>query len=195
LESIQYIGEIQWPGILGQLAVLICFVTALAGSFAFYKASQHPSGRWQVLSKAYFGVHSLALFGIIGTLLAVMMMHRYEYEYAWNHVSDALPMRYIFSAFWEGQEGSFLLWMFWHMVLGGVLLYRKDKHVHIVMAVLLAVQCVIASMLLGIHFGVDARLGRNPFLLLRDTMDAPLFSNPRNLDVLEGNGLNPLLQN
>ena len=33
-------------------------------------------------------------------------------------------MRFIFSAFWGGQEGGFLLWMFWHNVLGLVLCGR-----------------------------------------------------------------------
>ena len=195
MESIQYIGELTWPGILGRLTVVICFVTAVAGSIAFFKASIRDNERWNRLSRIYFGVHSASVIGIIGLLLFVMIAHRYEYEYAWSHVSNALPMKYIFSAFWEGQEGSFLLWMFWHMILGGVLLFRNDKWVNPVLGVLLAVQCVIASMLLGVYIDEVSRIGSNPFLLLRDTMDAPLFTNPRYVSLIEGNGLNPLLQN
>ncbi len=195
MESIQYINELLWPGIVGRLAIIICFVTALGGCLAFFKASRRDNARWNRISRVYFGIHSASLLGIIGLLLFVMITHRYEYQYAWNHVSDALPMRYIFSAFWEGQEGSFLLWLFWHMMLGGVLLFRNDKWVNVVMAILLAVQCIVVSMLLGIYFTDVAKIGSNPFLLLRETMDAPLFNNPRYTELIEGNGLNPLLQN
>ncbi|HLF62823.1 MAG TPA: cytochrome c biogenesis protein CcsA, partial [Saprospiraceae bacterium] len=195
LDSIQYINELQWPGILGRLAVVVCFVAALAGSIAFFKASQRDNTHWNRISRVYFGIHCASLLGIVGLLLFVMITHRYEYQYAWNHVSDALPMRYIFSAFWEGQEGSFLLWLFWHAMLGTVLLFRNDRWVNLVMAILLAVQCIIVSMLLGIYLTDVAKIGSNPFLLLRDTMDAPLFTNPRYTELIEGNGLNPLLQN
>ncbi len=195
MDSIKYIGELLWPGILGHLAIVVCFVTAIGGSVAFYKAYRHNNHRWITLSRIYFGVHAAALVTIVGTLLTIMILHRYEYQYAWSHVSDSLPMRYIFSAFWEGQEGSFLLWMFWHMVLGTLLLFRNDKWVNLVMTILLAVQCVIVSMLLGIYVTGSVKIGSNPFLLLRDTMDAPIFQNPQYVSMLQGNGLNPLLQN
>jgi len=54
-----------------------------------------------------------------------MSQFYYEYQYVQAHVSDDLPMRYILSAFWEGQEGSFMLWMMWHAVLG-TFIWKKD---------------------------------------------------------------------
>lgn len=195
MDTIQYTGELLWPGILGKLMVVVSFIAALAGSYAFFQAGKQQTSGWHRFSRVYFGVHGVSVLAIIGLLLFVMITHRYEYQYAWSHVSDSLPMRYIFSAFWEGQEGSFLLWMFWHVVLGAVLLYRNDSWTNHVMSVLLGVQAVIASMLLGIYLSETTKIGINPFLLLRDTMDAPLFQNPDYLELIEGNGLNPLLQN
>ena len=122
----------------------------------------------------------------------------YEYSYAYEHVSDELPMRYIFSAFWEGQEGSFLLWMFWHAILGMFILRNKYSLEPQVMATLLMVQTFLASMLLGVYVGAGeeaVKIGSNPFLLLRQTLDAPVFSNPDYVSMIEGTGLNPLLQN
>ena len=43
----------------------------------------------------------------------MILNHHYEYHYAWSHSSNDLPVYYIISSFWEGQEGSFLLWQFW----------------------------------------------------------------------------------
>lgn len=127
-----------------------------------------------------------------------MVQQRFEYQYVWAHVSEDLPFKYIFSAFWEGQEGSFLLWMFWHIVLGMVLMFKAGEWEASTLAIVSAVQAVLASMILGIHlgWGEDAlKLGSNPLLLLRETMDAPIFNNANYLKLIKGNGLNPLLQN
>ncbi|MCB0638021.1 MAG: cytochrome c biogenesis protein CcsA, partial [Lewinella sp.] len=60
------------------------------------------------------------------------------------------------------------------------------------------VQIVLLTMILGLYvgFGDDpVRIGSNPLLLLRDTMDAPIFSSADYVSQLQGTGLNPLLQN
>ncbi|MEL7220746.1 MAG: cytochrome c biogenesis protein CcsA, partial [Bacteroidota bacterium] len=67
-----------------------------------------------------------------------------------------------------------------------------------VLSIVASVQVVISSMLLGVYigFGDEAfRMGSNPLLLLRDTMDAPIFANADYVSLLTGTGLNPLLQN
>ncbi len=122
----------------------------------------------------------------------------YEYNYVHGHVSDDLPMRYIFSAFWEGQEGSFMLWMFWHVILGFVFLRKTDRWSASVVLGLALIQAFLASMLLGIHipfFGEEYKIGSNPTVLLRDMIDAPIFRSADYLSLIEGTGLNPLLQN
>ena len=51
----------------------------------------------------------------------------YEYQYAWANISDDLPQEYVFSAFWKEQQGSFLLWSFWHIVLAVVIMLRGGR--------------------------------------------------------------------
>jgi cytochrome c-type biogenesis protein CcmF len=104
-------------------------------------------------------------------------------------------MKYIFSAFWEGQEGSFLLWMFWHVMLGTVVVSTAGKWESGVMTWLAGIQVVLVSMIAGVYFADNFRMGSSPFNLLRNTMDAPVFLNPNYLSLITGNGLNPLLQN
>ena len=128
-----------------------------------------------------------------------MILNQYfEYYYVWQHSSTELPLRYIFSCFWEGQEGSFLLWAFWHMVIGVVFLFIRNKWEAPVLSIFGLVQAFLMSMLLGVYF-FEYRLGSNPFTaLLRehpDFSDIPLFTNPNYLENLDGRGLNPLLQN
>jgi len=128
MSEIQYIGEHLWPGKIGHFFIILGFVASLfAGlSYAFatkYRADeQHAS--WKRLGKIGFLIHGLCVFGIIAVLFYIMGNQYYEYQYVQQHVSDDLPKKYMLSAFWEGQEGSFLLWMFWHVVLGFILMAR-----------------------------------------------------------------------
>ncbi len=110
-----------------------------------------------------------------------------------------MDMKYILSCFWEGQEGSFLLWMFWNVLLGLILsrVLKNGNWEAPVMAVFSLVQVFLASMILGIYM-LDYKIGSSPFLLLRehtDFMNLPFIQNPNYLEKLDGRGLNPLLMN
>lgn len=202
MENIQYIGEHLWPGRLGQMAIILGFVSGLLSMVAYIFATQRreesDAQSWRLIGRSGFLLHGASVFAVIGIIFYVMVKQYYEYQYVWSHVSDDLPFKYIFSAFWEGQEGSFLLWMFWHVVLGIVLIFTAKKWEAPVLATLAGIQVVIISMILGVYVGFGdepARVGSNPLLLLRQTMDAPIFSNADYLSLIKGNGLNPLLQN
>ncbi|MFN7117319.1 MAG: cytochrome c biogenesis protein CcsA, partial [Saprospiraceae bacterium] len=202
MESIQYIGERLLPGQIGHFAILFGFVSSLMAMIAYFFATQKrdtPEAiSWRRLGRGAFVAHGVGVLTIIGVLFYVMTNKYYEYNYAWAHVGEDLPFKYVFAAFWEGQEGSFLLWMFWHVVLGILLIFSAKEWESPTMSVLSAVQLFIGSMLLGVYvgFGEDAwKIGSNPTLLLRDTMDAPIFANANYVSLIKGNGLNPLLQN
>lgn len=202
MESIQYIGEHLWPGRLGHMAIVMGFVSGLLSMAAYIIATERRDKGdflgWRSIGRNAFFLHAFSVVSVIGIIFYIMVQQHYEYHYVWSHVSEDLPFKYIFSAFWEGQEGSFLLWMFWHVVLGIILIFTAKKWETPVLAVLAAVEVIIISMILGVYlgFGDDpARIGSNPLLLLRQTMDAPIFSNADYLSLIKGNGLNPLLQN
>lgn len=200
--NIQYIGETLWPGQLGHFFIILSFSSILFAAYSYYIASKKQQGlvdrRWNWMGRIGFYLHSISVFGIIAILFYVMSQLMYEYVYVFEHCSDELPMRYIFSAFWEGQEGSFLLWMFWHAILGFVVIKTGGRWEAPVMMFLALVEAILASMLLGIHIEIgdwSHKLGSNPTLLLRDVYNAPIFQNADYLAVVKGDGLNPLLQN
>lgn len=194
----EYIGENLLPGQIGHLCVVLSFVAALLATFAYFfatKKRETAEGEgWRNIGRFSFLMHGLATLGIIGSLFYLLTGKMYEYQYAWANVSDDLPGQYIFSAFWKEQQGSFLLWSFWHIVLGIVLILRAGKWEAPVLTIVALAETFIASMILGLYFG-DFRLGASPFELLRDTMDAPIFAQADYLTQIKGNGLNPLLQN
>jgi cytochrome c-type biogenesis protein CcmF len=111
------------------------------------------------------------------------------------HSDKSLQPEYLLSCFWEGQEGSFMLWSFWHCVLGVVIMLTAKKWEAGVMSVISFAQVLLASMVLGVYlFG--HKIGSSPFSLLRNEMDWPILSRPDYLTLIkDGTGLNTLLQN
>ena len=199
MEPIQYVGEHLTPGIIGQLSITLGFVSALFSAISYFSSTSSPSDRrWLTMGKVGFGIHSISILSVIVVMFFIMINRYYEYQYVWAHVSDELPLKYIASAFWEGQEGSFLLWMFWNIVLGIILIFKSGKWEGPVLGTIATVQVLLNSMILGVYIGFGDnpyKLGSNPLLLLRDTMNAPIFNNADYLALIKGNGLNPLLQN
>ena len=197
IEAVQYVGEHVWPGRIGHFFVILHFLSALLAALSFYRVQQGSphNNQWYKTASWSFHIHGVSLFAIMIMVFYVMINKYYEYAYVMEHVSDDLPMRYIISAFWEGQEGSFILWSFWHIFLGWFIMWKEDKKWSVpVLAVLSLVQAVLASMLLGIYIG-SVKIGINPTLLLRDMVDAPIFANAEYISLLQGKGLNILLQN
>ncbi len=196
----EYIGEHLLIGKLGNVFVILSFVFALAASLSYFFASRNneDSPSWKRFARTCFRIHGLSVLGIVATLFIMLYNHYFEYEYVWHHSNKQMQMRYILSCFWEGQEGSFLLWTFWHVVIG-VILQRSAKEWEApVMSILSLVQVFLASMLLGIVIS-DHLIGSNPFtVLLRNHpnfLNSPIFSDPHYAEKLNGKGLNPLLQN
>ncbi|MFN0049220.1 MAG: cytochrome c biogenesis protein CcsA [Cytophagales bacterium] len=185
-------------GNIGHISIITSFITALLAGYGYFmatKADEISKKSWLNFSKSIFYVHSLAVLSIVVSLFVIIYFHYYEYYYAWSHSSNNLPVHFMISCFWEGQEGSFLLWMFWHCVLGIVLINTQKNWEAPVMAVFAIVQAFLASMILGIVF-FELKLGSSPFILLRDFMtDAPIFKMNPEYVPLDGTGLNPLLQN
>jgi len=193
----EYVGEHLLPGFIGNLFVAIAFVASLFSALSFFKSVLTNDNSWRILGKYSFLIHSASVLGIIATLFYMLLSHLYEYHYVWQHSSNNLPLRFILSCFWEGQEGSFLLWAFWHIVLGLLLLITSGKWQAPVMAVVALVQVFLISMLLGVYV-FNIKIGSSPFLLLRehpDMLNLPFVNNPNYLVSLDGRGLNPLLQN
>ena len=192
-------------GNIGHASIVIALIAALVAAFSYFKASSAKDflsetgdqKSWRKFARLFFYLHSAAIFGIVGSLFYIIKNHYYEYHYAWDHSSNSLPIYYMISSFWEGQEGSFLLWLFWHVVLGLVLIHQNKTWESPMMAVFCAVQAFLASMILGSVLPlIELKVGSSPFILLKDFMGSlPVYKiNPEYVPE-DGTGLNPLLQN
>jgi cytochrome c-type biogenesis protein CcmF len=200
--AVQFIGENLLPGQLGYIFTMVSVVASLLATFSFAKAfytnEMNEQGRWQRLANIAFIIESVCVFACFGVLFYVISNHLFEYKYAYMHSDKNLPVEYLLSCFWEGQEGSFLLWSFWHSVLGLIIIktsknWKQDSFGALM--VLSFTQFCLATMVVGIYL-FDSKIGSSPFILLRNEMNWPILSRPDYLSLLkDGKGLNTLLQN
>ncbi|HWB62897.1 MAG TPA: cytochrome c biogenesis protein CcsA, partial [Chitinophagales bacterium] len=195
-----FTGEWLWLGNLGQFFIVFSFCASLL-AFISYSAAEfglgtEKEGSWKKIARISFVAHGSAVVGIFVLLFIMILKHRFEYHYAWRHSSTELPIKYIISSFWEGQEGSFLLWQFWLVMQGLVGIWVLKNYENRVMAIVTLTQVFLGSMILGIYIG-HYHMGSSPFTLLRNEMvGAPIFQRHDYLSFIkDGNGLNPLLQN
>ncbi len=119
-----------------------------------------------------------ALVTLASAILLYLLLSRdFQVEYVYQHVSTYLPTIYTLSAFWAGQEGSLLLWL-WLLTIFSVLIARREEDWSrelkpYALAVLAFCQALFALILV---------LVSNPF--------ATSATIPA-----EGFGMNPLLEN
>jgi len=198
--DIAYKGEHLFPGQLGQFFIVLAFGSALISFISYYFATTEnklkgDDSSWLRMGRIGYWLNSVSILGMGTCLFYVIYNHYYEYHYAWSYTSRALPVYYLVSGFWNGQEGGFLLWLFWEAVLGNILIWKAKSWEKPVMTTLALSQVILGTMVLGVEF-FGVHIGSSPFLLLRNAMEAPIFQNPDYLAFIkDGKGMNPSLQN
>ncbi|MBR4642846.1 MAG: cytochrome c biogenesis protein CcsA [Selenomonadaceae bacterium] len=142
-------------GLTAALAVMtICF------------AQKIPSAR---LVKICAAVSTGFILAASLLLWILIFENDFSVEYVAAYSSSTMPTVYKISAFWAGQQGSFLLWLLVHAIAGAVLTFRRTQ-----------------AAALGIYFLLQS------VLVLLVLAKSPFAENPA--QVFEGVGLNPLLQ-
>ncbi len=182
--NIEYANENLLPGNIGYFFVVLSFGAAIFSLLAyFFYNRNHHVRTWRNYARTSFFIHGISILGIFTVLFYLIKTHQYQYNYVWEHSSDELQPKYIIACFWGGSEGSFLLWTFWQMILGCVLIFTAKKWEAPVMIVIALSQTFLASMLLGIHYHIFSeayQIGVNPFQLLREAFakqGLPLFND------------------
>jgi cytochrome c-type biogenesis protein CcmF len=156
--------------ILGNLLLLLAFVAALF-SFLFFLVGAKDKERYLLAGKKIYYLFFLFVSLASFYLFYLFLSHHFQVEYVYGYSSSDLPWFYLISSFWAGQEGTFLLWLFFGAILGIFLMRRSGAYQGYALTFYLLAQIFLLVLLLK----------RSPFSLLPE---APV----------DGKGLNPLLQ-
>lgn len=189
-------------GQFGQFFIALSFIAAIVAAIAYFKLAKKDHTNdvadksWLGIARWSYSIHTLSVILVFGTLFYIISNHLFEYYYAWRHTSLGLQTKYLFAAFWEGGEGSFLLWLFLQAILGFVVM-RTSKNLEApTMFVIALVQALLTTFIFGYYLTDGVKIGTSPFVLLKHEMDAPIFAMKDYLSkIKDGNGLNVLLQN
>ena len=130
------------------------------------------------LGRSAFGLAAAATLGTAAVLGTLLVTHRFDVQYVYDHSARAMSPLYYFPSFWAGQEGSFLLWGFWIAILGVVLAVTSGAAERRVMPIYASVLLFLMGMLVI----------KPPFLPTVDSFGIQVTPT-------EGLGLNPNLEN
>ncbi|MFQ6051583.1 MAG: heme lyase CcmF/NrfE family subunit [Candidatus Hydrothermarchaeota archaeon] len=155
-------------GYISLLLALICSMFSVV-SFSSDRKNLVNFGRYALIGTFSFVTISSVI------LLYYLVTRDFQVEYVAMHTDRNLPLFYTVSAFWAGSPGSLLLWSWFLSIFSVGVLFKekKDTLTHYSLAILMSVESFFLFILIG---------SLNPF---------------KRLDFvpIDGQGLNPLLQN
>jgi cytochrome c-type biogenesis protein CcmF len=157
-----------WPGVA---AIWGALFAGLASAGVYFAVDR---GRRDLLPLARTTYTAFATCVVVASaiLMTLLLQHRFDVAYVNSYSATDLPLHFLISTFWAGQEGSFLLWCFWGSLIG-LFVWRSAKEQEA------PVMIVYLSTFLGL---IAILCKQSPFKLLPPP--APT----------DGVGLNPLLQ-
>jgi cytochrome c-type biogenesis protein CcmF len=188
-----YIGEI------AKGLNYLCFILSVFSIFSYLKSIEDK--KWQKFGYYRFNGVTIGIIIMFFSLLFLIIKHQYQYTYVFHNSSNDLSTGLLISSSFAGQEGSFLLWVFFLSIIGIFLLsfvrkYDCESHVMGIYII------IIAFLLLLI-------IVKSPFEKVWETFPESIRTGeiPKTGDIIylginkyfiippDGNGLNPLLQN
>lgn len=159
---------------LSYLGDVLIFSTAvfLTLSTLFYLIAWRGKEEYLNLARNFYYASTALIVVTITTLFYLILTHDFSVAYVYSYSSTDLPLGYLISTLWGGQEGTFLLWILFTSILGIIMLRTvgsfEKGNMFFVNIFLLSIVIILIK--------------KSPFELL------PVFRT-------EGAGLNPLLQN
>lgn len=169
------------PSDFPSFGLLLLLAVMVSASYTFaVSLSAGATGRIKTLQAARFGAYgTVALIGVTVLCLAyAFVSHDFRLRYVAHYSDRSMPIPYLLTALWGGQDGSLLWWLFLLSIYIGVCVWQLGHKY-------LELQPYILATLMGIvlFFCVLMAFAANPF--------ATSVSGARP----DGEGLNPLLQN
>lgn len=182
-------------GTIGNVFLAGSFVAALFALITYAISAYREDKKIESISHKLWVAKGVFLLVASGILIYLTMTHQFQYYYVWNYTSLDLETQYLFSAFYGGQEGSFMLWILFSFIVGlGLIKWTRKPYRAPVMFVMTLTQVFLLSMVVGWDiFGM--KIGASPFRTIAQEMpNAPFIQANPDFVPSDGSGLNDLLK-
>lgn len=125
---------------------------------------------------ARIGFHTTVIMVITASalLLYAILTHQFQYNYVYNYSGKGLPTGLLISTFYAGQEGSFMIWLFFSAVVGLILLEYTSKRGDLEERTMLFFTLTITFLLIMVN-----PLLKSPFTYI---WAEPSFLNAKNIN-------------
>lgn len=182
-------------GIVGKLLITFSFVFGVASMIYLFIAAKNEDERKLKIGNWLFGIKGLFMIAASALLVHLLMTHQFQYYYVFNYTSLDLAPKYLWSAFYGGQEGSFMIWIVFSWIIGlGLMRWTRAPYKAPVLFFLGLTQIFLISMVVGWRFG-DITFGSSPFRTIAEEMpNAPFIQANPDFVPVDGTGLNDLLK-
>jgi len=168
--------------VLGHWLVILAAASSVASAVLYFRAATSGDRSTRLPRLLLYGSTGAVVLAS-AFLLTLILQHDFTNGYVYSYSDRSLPLHYLLSTFYAGQEGSFLFWALC-AVLIGVFLARSTAKVKVEPFVMTVYMAVTAGLLLLVTV-------KSPFRMLWEMVSgAPVGFVPE-----DGRGLNPLLQN
>jgi cytochrome c-type biogenesis protein CcmF len=167
--------------IAGITATALTFISLILSIVAYYLYYNRKEESLLRIGRMGFYTATGLIFLQGGMLLWGILTHHFEWSYVFSYSSKELPVYYLISTFWAGQEGTFMLWLILGSIYGLIIIRSRKEEEPLVMSFLNLAQAFIVIILIK----------KNPFSYVWEM-------NPNGFSIgqtpVNGSGLNPLLQ-
>jgi cytochrome c-type biogenesis protein CcmF len=111
---------------VGSIFLSVALVFSLIAMVMYYLTFK---GYKNTLNFARYSYHGMAIFVIAASayLWYAILTHQYQYHYIFSYSNNSLSTGLLFSSFWGGQEGSFMLWLLLTSIIGIILQSYSSK--------------------------------------------------------------------
>lgn len=164
---------------IGVMFIVLALIATVTSGWQYWSVissgkKNRKNGKLQDFSFARLSYYVMTGFTVLASiyLLFLILDHRFQFSYVYRYSSRDLPLGFLISSFWAGQEGSFLFWALMIALMGVVFIKKaRQLEAHAMLAINGVQACFLAILLKA-----------SPFELLPQIPP-------------DGAGLNPLLQN
>lgn len=101
----------------GSIIITFAFVLSILSTVMYYMTFRGAANTKNIARIAY---HAMAMLVIVASayFLYILLTHQYQFKYVFSYSNDDLPIGFLISTFWAGQEGSFMLWLLLTTLIG-----------------------------------------------------------------------------
>jgi len=167
---------------MGSLLLYIAIVGGGVSVWSYYRAVQHPN--FMRFGRIGLYASGAGILLAAALLMSDILQHNFSNGYVWSYSDRSLPLHFLISTFYAGQEGSFLFWAVCSAILSFIVLrYTRTRNCEPhVLSIFIATQTFLVLLLLV----------KSPFATIWEKFPGQITVGQIPAD---GKGLNPLLQN